>query len=358
MIEPLHEDIEEEEEDNLVTDYAWELRQKLRTAHEHAREVLGASAKRPKKNYDRRAHGDSIEEGAFVWLYISARKPGTTNKLRLPWDGPYLVVQKLSDVHVRIQKSAKSKSKVVHVDHLKPYAGPPLQPWKYSTIAPSESSPMPTVTETESPVKDKKTNTDATAVLDPEDQAEEPNDDKEQDSEPDTPESLVPEQPVGEPKVAVKNTLEEPDTPVENHDDLSGQAKGSRGEEKLDPKESETAADNCDQGSHISKSDDNSHSAIGVPAADSPVKIASKQKPDNNGKSKQSSEARRNPARNRRLPARYRLNELAYSKKDQKKPPSAGTGITSNSSKERKIQVYRIPLHPQFSCVEFLHDTY
>ena len=138
MVEPFEDD--EDDLDLLQTDYAAELRDRIRLAHERARDVLRNSARRQKTTYDRRAHENPIQEGTFVWLFIHQRKPGLTNKLRLPWDGPYLVVEKLSDVHVRIQKSPRSKCKIYHVDHLKPYEGPTLDGWNY-TKKPLEDKP-------------------------------------------------------------------------------------------------------------------------------------------------------------------------------------------------------------------------
>lgn len=64
-------------------------------------------------------------------LHQSQMKPGLCKKLSLSWDGPYLVVGVLADVLRRIQKTSRSKPKVVHVDRLKPCDGPSLDSWKY-----------------------------------------------------------------------------------------------------------------------------------------------------------------------------------------------------------------------------------
>ena len=48
---------------------------------------------------------------------------------KLKWEGPYLVIKKLSDVVCRIQKSKGAKPRVVHVDRLKPYQGSPIERW-------------------------------------------------------------------------------------------------------------------------------------------------------------------------------------------------------------------------------------
>jgi hypothetical protein len=130
-------------DDEETTDYAQELREKLRSAHERARKTLQVSTRRQKKQYDRKAHGKVVQRGSFVWLYNFQRKPGVSKKLRLPWNGPYLVVTKLSDVHCRVQKSQRAKCKVVHVDRLKPYEGPELDSWLHADPGncPVESPP-------------------------------------------------------------------------------------------------------------------------------------------------------------------------------------------------------------------------
>ena len=119
-----------EEDEVEYTDYAWELRDRLRRVHQSAREVLKSAAERQKRNYDRTAVGTRYKVEDFVWLLNHQRKVGLSTKLRLPWEGPFLVLGKLSDVHYRIQRSPRSKCKVVHADNLKLYTGPRLEAWK------------------------------------------------------------------------------------------------------------------------------------------------------------------------------------------------------------------------------------
>ena len=47
--------------------------------------------------------------------------PAAHAKFGSGWTGPYLVINKLSDLVYQIQASKRSKPKVVHLDHLKPY---------------------------------------------------------------------------------------------------------------------------------------------------------------------------------------------------------------------------------------------
>ena len=111
------------------TDFAEELRRNLQSAHERARECLGKSARRQKRNYDRRATESGLREGEFVWLYNPAKKRHMSPKLQLRWEGPWLIVKRLSDVTFRIQLRRNGKCKVVHSDRLKAYQGEKLVPW-------------------------------------------------------------------------------------------------------------------------------------------------------------------------------------------------------------------------------------
>ena len=110
-------------------DYAYELREKLRDVHDAAREKLKLAAQKQARSYDRNTVLRSFETGDWVWLHGSQRKRGVCPKFVFKWSGPYLVINKLSDVVYRIQLSSRSKPKVVHLDRLKGYMGPKLKNW-------------------------------------------------------------------------------------------------------------------------------------------------------------------------------------------------------------------------------------
>ena len=126
------------QEENQV-DYAKQLRSRIQKAHERAQQCAKTSLRRQKKNYDRRTAESTIREGDFVWLFNPARRKGVCSKLQLRWEGPYLVLKRLSDVVVRIQRSKSSKMRVVHVDRLKPYQGRPIETWNRSEESPVEA---------------------------------------------------------------------------------------------------------------------------------------------------------------------------------------------------------------------------
>ena len=76
-----------------------------------------------KARYDRKASSGGFKVGDLVWLYNPQRKKGRSPKLQEPWEGPYAVITRINDVVYRIQRSKKSKMKIVHLDRLAKYIG-------------------------------------------------------------------------------------------------------------------------------------------------------------------------------------------------------------------------------------------
>ncbi|XP_070547605.1 uncharacterized protein [Ptychodera flava] len=125
MVEPLPTGVTER------TDYSLQLREKLQSAHRRARIALQKSAIAQKRHYEPGQHGSELTTGQFVWLRAEACKRGKSKKLTANrWEGPFLIIDKLSDVTFRIQRSQHSKQKVVHYDRLKPYEGTQAVDWR------------------------------------------------------------------------------------------------------------------------------------------------------------------------------------------------------------------------------------
>ena len=76
-----------------------------------------------------RLRGYRIEKRMFN-ANIMQEKKGVCDKLRMKWEGLYMVLHKLSDVVLRIQRSKGAKPRAVHIDRLKPYQGDPIEPWE------------------------------------------------------------------------------------------------------------------------------------------------------------------------------------------------------------------------------------
>ena len=133
-IDVVTEQVWTEEDLENRDDYAEKLRIRMQLAHTGARECLKGAAVRQKRNYDRRAQASKLTEGTFAWLHNPAKKRGLSPKLRSPWEGPYLITHKLSDVIFRIQVKPKGKMLVVHADRLKLYEGNSKENWLKSEV--------------------------------------------------------------------------------------------------------------------------------------------------------------------------------------------------------------------------------
>ena len=112
-----------QDEPEPTTVYAQRLQDKLHIAHEVVRETLGKCMRSQKKQYDRNVKKVMYSEGAVVWLHKKHREKGRSPKLTLHWTGPYVIVNKISDVVYRIQRSPRATPLVVHADRLKPCHG-------------------------------------------------------------------------------------------------------------------------------------------------------------------------------------------------------------------------------------------
>ena len=96
-----------------------------------------------KRRYDRRADKDGFQLGDAVWLYNPRVKRNISSKLAWPWDGPYRVMEKLTDVVYRIQQSPRSKSKVVNRYRLWRVQGQLPDNWWETTAVTSNATEDP-----------------------------------------------------------------------------------------------------------------------------------------------------------------------------------------------------------------------
>ncbi|KAJ8040010.1 hypothetical protein HOLleu_14191 [Holothuria leucospilota] len=103
-----------------ASEHVSDLRQNLNSTFERVRENMKVKQRREKDFYDVKAHGKPYEVGDYFWLHVTARKKGVTSKLTAPWQGPYKILKKISDLVYRIQHvNNKRKRSVVHFNRLK-----------------------------------------------------------------------------------------------------------------------------------------------------------------------------------------------------------------------------------------------
>ena len=96
------------------------LQATLSNTFDFVNENLHLSALRQKSHYDTKIKHREYEPGDWVWRWYP---PSAGKKLEFGWTGPYLIIDKLSDLTYEIQKEENSRLFSVHVDHLKPYEG-------------------------------------------------------------------------------------------------------------------------------------------------------------------------------------------------------------------------------------------
>ena len=105
-------------ESQSPADYVRSQSDRMRAVRTQVEKNLRTSAETMKQRKDLKATLKPLEEGDKVWLYNPKRKKGQSPKLSSPWDGPYLVVKKLSAVTYRIQKNRQAACRVVHFNRL------------------------------------------------------------------------------------------------------------------------------------------------------------------------------------------------------------------------------------------------
>ena len=94
------------------------LKSRLRTAYEIAREQGRRSHATNKRYFDKHAKHCEFEVGDTVYLYNPAVKKGVSTKFRRPWQGPWRVTEKKSRLNYAIVDE-RGRRLIVHVNRLK-----------------------------------------------------------------------------------------------------------------------------------------------------------------------------------------------------------------------------------------------
>lgn len=110
-------------------DYVDKLMQTLRYAYRLVREQLGRSAERAKRYYDLRVRPSRYTSGQWVYCYNPRHYQGRQDKWSRKFSGPYLILEVLPPVNLKIQRSPKSKPFIVHFDKVKPWIGDAPKSW-------------------------------------------------------------------------------------------------------------------------------------------------------------------------------------------------------------------------------------
>jgi hypothetical protein len=98
------------------------IQERMLRAHEVARKHLKASAKRSKDLYDTKMLFVNYKDGDIVWLLHESRTVGISPKLEKRYDGPYIIVKKMSPITFVVQMNPEGHSVLIHNDKLKMWA--------------------------------------------------------------------------------------------------------------------------------------------------------------------------------------------------------------------------------------------
>jgi hypothetical protein len=98
-----------------VENYGEMVSQQWHNALEIARENVEKAQISQKKYYDEGSKVISFEEGDRVML----QEPPKPGKFNMKWEGPHVVIKKISDLNYRIEHSFTKRLQVVHINRLK-----------------------------------------------------------------------------------------------------------------------------------------------------------------------------------------------------------------------------------------------
>jgi len=109
-------------------DYATKLNERLRYAYDVVRSHLGYAAQRAKRYYDLRVKPRRYEPGQWVSYYNPRHFRGRQDKWSRKFTGPFLVLDVLPPVNLKLQRSSHSKPFIVH-DKVKLWTGEAPKSW-------------------------------------------------------------------------------------------------------------------------------------------------------------------------------------------------------------------------------------
>lgn len=99
--------------------YVHDLQTRLHDTHAVARERLHDTLQQRKRLYDRKQHSSTFGVDDFVYLMNNANKKGHSKKLQPIYIGPFLIVEKISDILYTIEGFKGRSRQVVHHDRLR-----------------------------------------------------------------------------------------------------------------------------------------------------------------------------------------------------------------------------------------------
>ena len=115
------ERMEDELPENSYSQFVGDLRRHLVQAYHDVRKNLQAAQRRQKDTFDKGVCHMSYKPGDLVLRYSPQLKPGEAKKFHRNWEGPYVVIDSVTEITYRIKKTGSKRSLVVHYNNLRLY---------------------------------------------------------------------------------------------------------------------------------------------------------------------------------------------------------------------------------------------
>lgn len=112
-----------EVDERNYSEFVSDLQSTLETAYRDVRESLRAAQRRQKDCYDKGVKLMVFQTGDLVLRYTPQLKPGEANTFHRQWEGPFEVVERVTDVAYLVKKvrGRSRRSQVVHFNNLRLY---------------------------------------------------------------------------------------------------------------------------------------------------------------------------------------------------------------------------------------------
>ena len=109
--------------ESSYSEFVADLQGSLEAAYRDVRQNLKVAQRRQKDAYDKGVRHMVFQAGDLVLRYDPQLKPGEANKFHRQWEGPYEIVERVTDVTYRVKKvrGHSRKSQVVHFNNLRLY---------------------------------------------------------------------------------------------------------------------------------------------------------------------------------------------------------------------------------------------
>ena len=107
------------EQRQMPNDYVMTQKLKLDQAFKLARKNTRAAMQRYRDYYNANTTENTLQVGDRVWRQSQVKKKGRSSKLSPKWEGPYVIIKKITDVVFRLKRKNSRKRVVVHFNSLK-----------------------------------------------------------------------------------------------------------------------------------------------------------------------------------------------------------------------------------------------